>query len=164
MRIPIYEELILDNYSVEGLKETITKSKLGSLPMYSTLHNIPDSDKAIVISNIEIALNDLQRSPYFPYPYYIVTDSYLKSSVIGIFNSVEELPSHYFKKSKRLKNKELMLLNKVSVICEKVSNMPIHNNQKVIYESAAGQRGLYKQTKELNFYEEVISTLQQSEK
>ncbi|WP_372653104.1 hypothetical protein [Halobacteriovorax sp.] len=163
MRIPIYEELILDNYSVEYLKDIIKSSKIGSLPMYSSLHNIPNAEKPLVISNIEIALRELQKSPYFPYPYYIVSDYNLKSAEIEIFNSVEELPSHYFKKSKRLKNKELMLLNKVSVICEKVSNMQIYNKQKVIDNSSLAQKALYKKTKELNFYEEVTSIIQKSE-
>lgn len=164
MRIPIYEELILDDYSVEYLKEMIKSSKIGSLPMYTSLHNIPDTERAHAVSNIEVALKELEKSAFFPYPYYLISDYYLKSTSLGIFSSVEELPSHYFKKSKRLKNKELMLLNKVGVICEKVNNMQIYKGQKIIKDSSLGQRALYKQTKELNFYEEVTAIIQKRER
>ncbi|WP_417334931.1 hypothetical protein [Halobacteriovorax marinus] len=164
MRIPIYEELVLDNFSPEYLKEKFKESRIGSLPMYTSLYNITDEEKESAITNIEQALKDLHKNPLFPYPYYIVSETPVRGATISVFSSVDELPSHYFKKSKRLKNKELLLLSKVGVLCEKVLNMPLYDNQKVIRDSANDQRNLYKQTKELNFYEEVAFALQEKQR
>ncbi|PIK15431.1 hypothetical protein [Halobacteriovorax sp. JY17] len=163
MRIPIYEELVLDHFSTDYLKEKIKASKVGSLPMYTSLHNVSEAERANVVSNIEQALKELHKNPLFPYPYYIVSETPIKGTLMSVFQSVDELPSHYFKKSKRLKNKELMLLNKVGVLNEKVINMNLYENQKIIQESAVDQRSLYKQTKELNFYEEIAYLIQENE-
>ena len=161
MRIPIYEELVLDNFSPEYLKEKFKLSKIGALPTYTSLHNVTESERAHVVSTIEVALKDLRKSPLFPYPYYIVSDTPISGSLMSIFSSVDELPTHYFKKSKRLKNKELMLLNKVSVLNETVLNMDLYESQKVIQDSSLDQKKLYTQTKELNFYEQVVYMIQE---
>ena len=160
MRIPIYEELVLDNFSPDYLKEKLKLSRIGALPMYTSLHSVAESERAHVVSLIEIALKELNKSPLFPYPYYIVSETPISGSLMSIFSSVDDLPTHYFKKSKRLKNKELMLLNKVAVLNETVLNMNLYENQKVIQDSSLDQKNLYIQTKELNFYEQVAYLIQ----
>lgn len=163
MRIPIYEEIVLDDFTQEYLTEMIRGSKIGSIPMYATIYDIPIDKREYALSNLEQVLKSLHKSPYFPYPFYLVSDTPLRGSLISVFKAVEDLPSHYFKRSKRLKNKETLLLNKVGVQCEKVINMELYEGKEIIQNSASKQKNLYNCTKELNFYEEIIYEIQKNE-
>ncbi|WP_127715891.1 hypothetical protein [Halobacteriovorax sp. HLS] len=163
MRIPIYEELILNQYNVEYLREELGKSKLGLIPMYTSLHLISDKERPTAAMNIEQVLKELEIHPRYPYPFYIISETPIRSISITVVEHVQNLPLHYFKKAKRLKNKELALLNKATLLAEKVVNNDLYQKEIDLKEGYTHQVLLYRKSKELNFYENVLEELDQKE-
>jgi hypothetical protein len=164
MRIPIYEELILDDYSEEYLRGALSKSKIGQVPMYTSFHNISAKERPTAAMNIELIMKELNIHPNYPYPFYIISETPLRSIIISVFDVVESLPSHYFKRAKRLKNKELALLNKTTLLAEKVINNDLYEKVNDLKEGYEGQKLLYRKSKELSFYEDVLNDLERQEK
>lgn len=164
MRIPIYEELILDEYSTEYLTNKLSKSKVGQVPMYVSFHDISPKERPTAAMNIEFVMKQLNIHPNYPYPFYIISETPLRSIIISVFDVVESLPSHYFKRAKRLKNKELALLNKSTLLAEKVINNDLYDKVEALKEGYEGQRLLYQRSKELSFYEKVLVDLEIQEK
>jgi hypothetical protein len=70
---------------------------------------------------------------------------------------IRDLPEHYFKKVKRPSNKELQLLNKLSLKVDKINNLELYKIIGELKDSADSQRKLYSETKELHFLETLHS-------
>ena len=164
MRIPIYEELIIEDFSLIALKQTLAQYKVGLIPMYTSFHTLSPKERAAAALNIETVLIELDTHPLFPYPFYIVSETPIKGISISIFSKVQDLPSHYFKKVKRLKPKELQLLSKVSLLSEKVINNDLYRKDIILAEGNNNQLLLYRTTKELSFYEKILENLDEQEK
>ena len=164
MRIPIYEELLLDDYSKEYLLTKLSKSKVGQVPMYTSFHNISAKERPTAAMNIELVMKELDIHPNYPYPFYIISETPLRSITISVFDVVESLPSHYFKRAKRLKNKELALLNKTTLLAEKVINNDLYEKMEDLKEGYKGQKVLYRKSKELSFYENILNDLEKKAK
>ena len=163
MRIPIYEELILKHYTLDYLREKIGECKIGLVPMYTSFHNISEKERPTAALNIEQILKELEIHPKFPYPFYIISETPINSITISVFNKVENLPIHFFKKAKRLKNKELALLNKSTLLAEKVINNDLYAKDEDLLKGYQGQKTLYRASKELNFYEKILFDLDKKE-
>ncbi|OUR97152.1 hypothetical protein A9Q84_12560 [Halobacteriovorax marinus] len=164
MRIPIYEELTIEDFSLENLRQTFNDCKVGLIPMYSSFHGLSPKERPIAAMNIEVALKELDIYPFYPYPFYIISETAIRGITISVFSKVEDLPSHYFKKAKRLKNKELLLLNKTTLLAEKVFNNDLYQKEDILKEGYANQKELYRKSKELNFYENILWDLNEQDK
>jgi len=155
MKIPIFEEIILKGHSPADLLETLSESRIGKVPSYINLFEVKNEDLEALVINIEQAILELNAHPRFPYPLFLIT----KKSTQGIIptvRSVRELPEHYFKKVKRPNNKELQLLNKLSLKVDKIKNLELYKIMGKFKESSDSQKKLYQETKEL-FFLEVIN-------
>jgi hypothetical protein len=159
MRIPIYEELILEQFTLEYLRKKLSNSKVGLVPMYTSFHVLSEKERPTAAMNIEQIMIELEIHPKFPYPFYIISETPIRSIGISVFSNVESLPSHFFKKAKRLKNKELALLNKTTLLAEKVINNDLFKKDEDLNEGYIGQKKLYRKSKELHFYEQVLHDL-----
>jgi hypothetical protein len=104
-------------------------------------------DVTKAIFNLFFALH-----PRFPYPLYIITSKSTRT-ILPSVRSVKELPEHYFKKVKRPNNKELQLLNKLSLKVDKIKNLELYKISQDLKDSSDAQKKLYVETKELYFLE-----------
>ena len=108
--------------------------------------------------NLEQIILEHSLHPLFPYPLYIVTDKAVKS-ILPRARTVKDLPEHYFKKIKRPNNKELQLLNKLSLKVDKIKNLELYKIITEFKNSTEAQRQLYNETKELYFLETLNAKL-----
>jgi hypothetical protein len=68
---------------------------------------------------------------------------------------VRDLPEYFFKKIKRPSNKEISLLNKLSIRSDKLRNLGIYKIINELKQSSNNQKKLYSETKRLYFLEKL---------
>ncbi len=152
MKIPIFEEILLKSSSLEDIHEMVDDSRIGKVPCYINLSAYSSDDLEDVVMNLEQVILENALHPRFPYPLYIITARSVKSLFPSV-RSVKELPEHYFKKVKRPNNKELQLLNKLSLKVDKIKNLELYKISQDLKDTADSQKKLYVETKELYFLE-----------
>lgn len=158
MKIPIYEEILFEELSAEKLRIIVSDSKIGKVPCYLNLNAIKKNEMENIIVNLEQIFFEHNLHPLFPYPLYLITPAHF-NSIFPTVRSVQELPDHYFKKTKRANNKELQLLNKLSLKVNKIKNLEIYKILGTFNCSSILQRNLYNETKELYFLETLNSKI-----
>lgn len=158
MKIPIFEEILLSEMTAEKLRIIVSDSRIGKVPCYLNLTSLKKDEIEKLIVNLEQIILEHNLHPLFPYPLYIVTPFAVKS-IFPTVRSVKELPEHYFKKIKRPNNKELQLLNKLSLKVDKIKNLELYQIINEFKRSSESQRKLYNETKELYFLETLHSKL-----
>ncbi|MBC7712654.1 MAG: hypothetical protein H7177_04920 [Rhizobacter sp.] len=158
MKIPIFEEVLLKGISVNDLQKVVEDSRIGKVPCYVNMTNYSADDLETLIINLEQVILTNALHPRFPYPFYIITSKALKT-IIPSVRSVKDLPEHYFKKVKRPNNKELQLLNKLSLKVDKIKNLELYKISQELKDSGDSQRKLYNETKELHFLETLNDML-----
>ena len=163
MKIPIFEELLLKGSSINDIKLVVDDSRIGKVPCYINLTNYSANDLETIIVNLEQVVLEASMHPRFPYPLYIITSKTCRS-LFPIVRSVKDLPEHYFKKIKRPNNKELQLLNKLSLKVDKIKNLQLYKIIQDLRDSSDTQRRLYNETKELHFLEVLNSALYEKPK
>jgi hypothetical protein len=166
MKIPIFEEILLSDMTVDKLKMVVLDSRIGKVPCYinlSNLTNLKKEERESLVLNLEQIILENNLHPLFPYPLYIVSDLPIRS-IIPSVKAVKELPEHYFKKVKRPNNKELQLLNKLSLKVDKIKNLELYKIINEFKGSTTSQRQLYNETKELYFLEVLNGKLFEKKK
>ena len=156
MKIPIFEEILLKGSKFEEIETIFKDSRIGRVPCYLNLSNFKPEEVKNILLNIEQVILELALHPRFPYPFYIIAQA-STNTIIPTVRSVKDLPEHYFKKIKRPNNKELQLLNKLTLKVDKIKNFELYKISQSLKESAGPQKILYKETKELYFYEKLNS-------
>jgi len=119
MKIPIFEEILLNEMTAEKLRIIVSDSRIGKVPCYLNLTNLKKDEMEQLILNLAQIVLEHNLHPLFPYPLYIVSSIPVKS-IFPWVRTVKDLPAHYFKKIKRPNNKELQLLNKLSIKVDKL--------------------------------------------
>ena len=158
MKIPIFEEILLKGSALQDIQLVVEDSRIGKVPCYINLTNYAAADLEAVILNLEQVVLDASLHPRFPYPLYVITARAVRT-IFPSVRSVKDLPEHYFKKVKRPNNKELQLLNKLSLKVDKIKNLQLYKITQDLKESSDMQRRLYTETKELHFLEHLHSVL-----
>ena len=159
MKLPIFQEIKLNNYSVNELVESFKLQEVGLFPTYLILNTTSLEETREALDNLAGAFAQLNINPKFPYPFYAVTDIVHFHKSVPICSSVDELPAHFDRTVKRLKGRELALLNKANLLKDKVVNLPYYERLQKLKKSMKGQRELYNTTKKLNFYEDLLNNL-----
>lgn len=158
MKIPIFEEILLSEITAEKLRIIVSDSRIGKVPSYLNLSSLKKEEIDNLIINLEQIILDHNLHPLFPYPLYIVSPLPVKS-IFPVVRTVKDLPEHYFKKVKRPNNKELQLLNKLSLKVDKIKNLELYKIINEFKRTTHAQRKLYNETKELYFLETIHSKL-----
>lgn len=158
MKIPIFEEILLSEMTAEKLRIIVSDSKIGKVPCYLNLTSLKKEEIDHLILNLEQIILEYNLHPFFPYPLFIVSDLPVKS-IFPWVRTVKDLPEHFFKKVKRPNNKELQLLNKLSLKVDKIKNLELYKIINQFKDSSESQRELYNVTKELYFLETLNSRL-----
>lgn len=163
MKIPIFEEVLLKGTSLSELHAVVEDSKIGKVPCYLNLSNFVNDELETLIMNLEQVILEAALHPRFPYPLFLVTEKSVKSLFPSV-KSVKDLPEHYFKKVKRPNNKELQLLNKLSLKVDKIKNLQLYKITQDLKDTADTQKKLYIETKELHFLEHLNFVLFETKK
>lgn len=158
MKIPIFEEILLKGINIYDLQAIVADSRIGKVPCYINLSNYAADDLETAIINLEQVILNNSIHPRFPYPLYLITAKLVRT-IIPSVRSVKDLPEHYFKKVKRPNNKELQLLNKLSLKVDKIKNLELYKISQDLKDSSDSQRKLFLETKELYFLETINQML-----
>lgn len=158
MKIPVFEEVILTGQTYELLKSALENSRIGKVPCYINISTLKKADLITIIPILEEIFDELKLHSRFPYPTYLISH-FPVESVFPIVNSTKELPEHFFKKIKRPNNKELQLLNKLSLKIDRLNNLDRKKILEQFRETSFAQKKLYEFTKELYFLETIHDQL-----
>ncbi len=152
MKIPIFEELLLKGPTLADVKAVVEDSRIGKVPCYINLTNYTGNNLDTLVVNLEQVILECALHPRFPYPLYLITSKSIRT-ILPTVRTVKELPEHYCKKVKRPNNKELQLLNKLSLKVDKIKNLELYKITSNLKDSTDSQKKLYVETKELYFLE-----------
>ncbi len=167
MRIPIFEQITLQLSELENLEilqDTLAQSRPGQVPCYIGLWQTPSNRHEELARNVLLALKRLGVGPLFPYPLYIISDQLKDFDELPVVPTVEALPQHFFKKVKRLKNKELALLHKAHPQAQKLVNLDCNNKLAQLQSILKQNRPLYDLSRQLHFYETLLEKIEAKEK
>jgi hypothetical protein len=154
MKIPIFEEIPLEELNAEQLKIVASASKIGRVPCYINLSLFKKEKVSEIVINLEQLLLENNLHPSFPYPLYLITTQDPESFIPWV-HSVKDLPEYFFKKVKRPTNKEISLLNKLTIRCDKIRNLGTYKILNELKQSSVAQKKLYRETKQLYFLEKL---------
>ncbi len=155
MKIPIYEEIILQGNGKEYLSDFIPLSRIGRVPSFINAVKLNRHELFTFLNDLEETLRNNKLSPIFPYPLYVITEEASHYNTIPLLKSVKELPEHFYKKIKRPNNKEIQLLNRLYLRVEKVSNLEMNQLLENLKNVAEKQKKLFVLTRELYFLEQL---------
>ena len=102
MKIPIFEEVIVKDLSVKAIVYLFSQKKMGKQPIYISLHSIAPNQHQLAIDNIGEALSELRVHPHFPFVIYAISKLDVSHETIQIAKTLDDLPSHFLKRAKRL--------------------------------------------------------------
>lgn len=159
MKLPILKEIKLNTYSISELVESLNLSEAGRYPTFIVLNTNSREETTEALDNIAGAFAQLNINPKFPYPFYAITDKVSFHRSISVCSSLDQLPNHFVRSAKRLKGREIALLNRTNLLKDKVVNLPFYERLTKLKKSMKGQRELYNNTKKLNFYESLLDQL-----
>lgn len=158
MKIPIFEEILVESTDPIGLEKTIVNCNIGIVPCYVNFSHLNIHKLQEVIASMEDIIVRESLHPLYPYPFYIVTSENIKTFFPTV-KTIKDLPEHFFRKVKRPSNKELLLLNKLTLKIEKIRNLKLFEITQDLKESGSEQKKLYLVTKELHFLESLSTKL-----
>jgi hypothetical protein len=167
MRIPIFEQITLqlpELENLETLQDALAQAHPGQVPCYIGLWQTPPSRHEELARNIVEAMKRLGVGPLFPYPLYLVSEHLKDFDALPVVRTVETLPQHFFKKVKRLKNKELALLHKAVPQAQKLLNLDCNTKLARLQGLLRSNRALYDLSRELHFYEKLLERIEAQEK
>ena len=159
MKLPTFKELKLTNYNVSELVESLKLQEAGLYPTYLVLNTNSEEETREVLDNLAGAFAQLNINPKFPYPFYAITDKVAYHKSVPICSKISKLPSHFAKDSKRIKGRELAMLNRTNLLKDKVVNLPFYERLTKLKKGLSGQRELYEKTKQLHYYETLLENL-----
>lgn len=164
MKLPVYEELTLNSFSPEVLRERLTRFNAGKCPLYLVLGG---DDQALLKSRLDtlyVEMKNLGISSTIPYPLYIINSSIAFHPHFIVVDSIEALPKHFKRPSKRLNNKETAKLSKSDLLADKIINASPEQVFKDLEERTKKMRLVKKLSKEALFLENLAKELSPASK
>ncbi|MBL6991049.1 MAG: hypothetical protein ISR65_14785 [Bacteriovoracaceae bacterium] len=161
MKVPIFEEVLLEKNDFISIMEVLMETDIGHAPVYIDLDNYDESEYDELLTNLLLALRSMQINPFFPYPVYIVTNKLPQHNSLPIIDSYDNFPLHFITKRKRLNNREVALLKKISILVEKTKNLAIKEKMASIQRPLSLQRNFLQTCKEVSFYTKVLNKVVQ---
>ncbi len=158
MKLPIFEIITILDFSTEAIVKQISLHKLGQTPLAFDLRNISPANHLEAAQNIADQLHDFGVRAYFPYPLFVISRHLNDFNEIPVVKNKTQLPSHFVKRSKRLKNKEASLMNKVQLLSEKIENYNATKKLEELKKIMKSNKKLYDLSKELNFYQTLLNS------
>jgi hypothetical protein len=164
MRVPVYEELKITKFDVMNVLDQMKKSRAGQVPCYINLNSLDDKETEHALQVIEDVLKMIKTSAFFPYPVYIISNLHGLETQLAIIESSDKLPKHFMRPIKRLTSKELSLLNKAVTLTNRITNTPIRQRLQELHQGTSHHKELFKRSKELDFYQEIIEKIRKRKK
>ncbi|EQC43048.1 hypothetical protein M899_0367 [Bacteriovorax sp. BSW11_IV] len=163
MKVPSIEELKIEKFELTDLIAQL-KKKVGTGPLFIKLDRKTYNEATKIVDQLSKALSALRVDPHFPYPIYIITEHDIIMSPFSIFSDEEQLPNHFKIKSNRLKNKEISLLQKSTILAKRVSNHNIEDITNDLNIAVNNQRALRDLVKENLYYEKMLKNLEKEKR
>tara|TARA_R110000868_G_scaffold411568_1_gene705392 strand:- start:3717 stop:4199 length:483 start_codon:yes stop_codon:yes gene_type:complete len=159
MKLPVFEEVKTSDFSLSILMKHLHRAGAGKSPIYIHLEPTDPVLARDQADSVYEALVGLDVHPQLPFPCYIITPALRGHDYLPHAKAEQDLPSHFRKKSKRLKNKEQSLLNRVRLVADKLTNQDLPQLDAIVNEEMSEHKKLYKVTRESHFYELLLKAL-----
>lgn len=159
MKLPVFEEVKVPNFEIQTLVKIFHRYGAGQVPCFIYLSAENENQARMQIDHIVKALQELEVHPQIPYPFYAITKHVQSHPDLPIVPTEEDLPQHFYKKSKRLKSKEQSLLNRVRLVADKLTNQDLITTDENIRQEMSLHKELYRLTRETHFYELILKKL-----
>lgn len=163
MKLPTLEEIKLSNLDISNVKSVFVRSKVGSTPCYLDLSNLTTERALEIVPILELVLRDMNLSPRFPYPFYLISKSDKINSTFPVVESFESIPSYFKVDAKRITNKELKILEKIEIIRSQILNEEVQKRLEEYQMTIFPQKIIKSLAKEALFLEKIQKLLNKKE-
>ena len=159
MKLPVFEEVKTTDFSVPVLVKLLHRAGAGRSAIYIHL-----SAKEVELANSQAdavvsAFEQLGLHPNLPYPCYVISPVLKFHAILNVVPLEQNLPSHFRQKTKKLKNKEQSLLNRVKLVSDKITNLDLTELDKAVKAEMKEHKKLYKLTRETHFLEMLLKSI-----
>lgn len=163
MKLPTLEEIKLSNLDISNVKSVFIRSKVGSTPCYLDLSNLTTERALEIVPILELVLRDMNLSPRFPYPFYLISKTDKINSTFPVVESFESIPAYFKVDAKRITNKELKLLEKIEIIRSQILNEEVQKRLEEYQMTIFPQKIIKSLAKEALFLEKIQKLLNRKE-
>lgn len=163
MKVPTLEEIKLSNLDLSNVKATFIKAKVGCNPCYLDLSHLSSSRVEEIMPILELVLRELNISPKFPYPFYIISKSDNINTLFPVLESIEAIPSYFKVDAKRITNKEIKILEKIEIIRSQILNEEVQKRLEEYQMTVFPQKIIKSLAKEALFLEKVQKMIRKKE-
>ena len=159
MKLPVFEEVKTTDFSVPVLIKLLHRAGAGRSAIFFHL-SAKDPEQAKTQADAVVqAFEQLGLHPNLPYPCYIISSVLKFHPVLNVVALEQNLASHFRQKTKRLKNKEQSLLNRVKLVADKLTNLDLIDLDQVVKSEMKEHKKLYKLTRETHFLEMLLKSM-----
>lgn len=164
MRVPIFQSIEVQAWSKEGLREAYNRQRIEIHPSYLdlTLKDVAKTNQAIAWT-AEIFQED--NRILIPFPLYIIAPKFLgpyPDDGAVILSSPSQLPKHYLKKAKKLKNRESALMKKTEIMIQRIQNHELPKDDRWLKRATPLYRQLKEATLEAHYYYKWLKDIQRA--
>lgn len=156
MDLPVFEELKIKNFDVDQLLPYFEQQKVGRRPCFIKMpKDDPEKLRGHLI-NILLVLKKMKVDPRFPYPLYLISEVRLNSKIIPQIRSEREIPGFFFCKNQKITSRESSLINKISIIRERMRNFNYEGLMEDMNEYSNHHKKVYQLAREHNFLTTIL--------
>lgn len=159
MRLPVFEEIILKNFNETNLRKKLNLLEIGETPYFINLTGMPLESALQRLEALKNILHELEINTFFPYPLFIIHPEIKELPDFPVVSEERLLPTHFMKKTRRLRGREISLLNKTNLLAKKSTNLEISKNWEKFLKINPFTKLLSQVTEEVYFYESLLEKL-----
>jgi len=159
MKLPVFEEVKTTDFSVPVLVKLLHRAGAGRSAIYIHLTAKEAEQAQTQADAVVSAFEQLGVHPNLPYPCYVISPILKFHPVLNVVALEQNLPSHFRQKTKRLKNKEQSLLNRVKLVSDKITNLDLSELDQAVKTEMKEHKKLYKLTRETHFLEMLLKSI-----
>lgn len=160
MKTPILEEFKLKSIDKDEIIEAVKKYRVGHQPLYLDASKLQRERLVKLLGLLSNVLEEMNLSPKFPYPFYIISDIEDIWSSFPIFKSLKALPTYFQFEATRPTNKEQKVLDFIDIAASNIRNEDVQLCLDEFGRTISSQRIIKALAKEGNKLEKVLAILE----
>lgn len=138
-------------------------NQIATNPAYMIVDDLGGKELLDMLDLLSEVLAEIKAHPKLPYPFFIISRANVKHKDFHIVSSKETITNYYRLKIKKLKKRELNLLNKVNMIVERIHNYPLNEYLEQMKSDSYYHKVLRDLCVEKAFYKEQLQKMNQQE-
>lgn len=164
MKYSSIESVVLKENNLLEIKNIFIKNKVGLSPCYIDMSDFDFAKTQAFITTMELVIKDMNISPLFPYPCYIITKYNSIMTTFPILEDLKQIPEFFKVQLNRITNKEQKLVDKIEIIKSQIQNEEVTKRLDDYRVNIMPQKMIKSLCKEGMFLEKILNQINEQSK